>query len=106
MRTKPKALGLVDGDSIVTREYSLNLYVANRMRAFSYRVAVPTKQDHWIEVTVPLDKFEATSFGEVIKDAGAVTPGEVNAVGFLLGDKQAGPFKLEVAWIKRVPAKT
>lgn len=110
VRTKPKAIGLEDGDAIVTRvrgdgrEYTLNLYIASRMRAFSYRVAVPTKKDSWIEVKVPLDKFEATAFGEVIEDAGAVKPGEVNAVGFLLSDKKAGPFKLEVAWIKRVPA--
>lgn len=110
VRTKPKALGLEAGDTIVTRvrgdgrAYTLNLYVAKRMRAFSYRVAVPTKKDTWIEVAVPLDRFEATAFGEVIEGAGAVNPGEVNAVGFLLGDKQAGPFKLEVAWIKRVPA--
>ena len=57
-----------------------------------------------IEVTVPLDSFEATSFGRVVKGAGAVKPHEVNAVGFLLGDKKPGPFKLEVAWIKRVTA--
>ena len=34
------------------------------------------------------------------RDAGPVDPKEVNALGFLLGDKQAGPFKLEVEWIK------
>jgi hypothetical protein len=27
-------------------------------------------------------------------------PGKVNSVGFLLADKKAGPFKLEVDWIK------
>jgi hypothetical protein len=25
---------------------------------------------------------------------------QVNGLGFLLGDKKAGPFKLEVEWIK------
>lgn len=49
---------------------------------------------------LPLDKFEATSFGRVVKDAGAVKPEQVNALGFLLGDKKAGAFKLEVEWIK------
>ena len=61
---------------------------------------MPTKKGEWVEVKVPLDKFEATSFGRVVQDAGAVKPEEVNALGFLLGDKKAGPFKLEVAWIK------
>lgn len=108
VRTKAKKVGLEDGDTLVARvrgdgrEYSLNLYLNKRMMAFSYRAAVQTKKDTWIEVKVPLDKFEATSFGQVVKDAGTVEPKEVNAVGFLLGDKKAGPFKLEVAWIKRV----
>ena len=29
-------------------------------------------------------------------------PKEVNALGFLLGDKKAGPFKMEIEWIKIV----
>jgi len=42
----------------------------------------------------------------VVQDAGAVNPDQVNAVGFMLSDKKAGPFKLEVAWIKRVGKAT
>jgi len=36
----------------------------------------------------------------VVKDAGAVKPEEVNAIGFMLSDKKAGPFQMEVEWIK------
>ena len=106
VRTKAAKLGLKKGDAIVAkvrgdgREYSLNLYVNRRRTAFSYRAAAPTKKDEWVEINVPLDKFEATSFGEVVKNAGPVNPEEVNAIGFLLGDKKAGPFKLEVEWLK------
>ncbi|MFN0248786.1 MAG: CIA30 family protein [Kofleriaceae bacterium] len=108
VRTKAKKIGLENGDALVARvrgdgrDYSLNLYIDKVRMAFSYRVAIQTKKDTWIEVKVPLDKFEATSFGRVVKDAGAVKPELINAVGFLLGDKKTGPFKLEVAWIKRV----
>ncbi len=108
VRTKAKKLGLEKGDTLVARvrgdgrEYSMNLYLNKPLMAFSYRAAVQTKKDEWIEVKVPLEKFEATSFGRVVKDAGAVKPEEVNALGFLLGDKKAGPFKLEVEWIKVV----
>ncbi len=70
--------------------------------AFSYRATVQTKKDEWIEVKVPLDKFEANSFGRIVKDAGVVKPEEVNGVGFLLSDKKAGPFKMELEWIKVV----
>ncbi|MCE9534000.1 MAG: CIA30 family protein [Planctomycetes bacterium] len=72
--------------------------------AFSYRATILSKKDEWIEIKVPLDKFEATSFGRVVQDAGAVKPEEVNALGFMVSDKKAGPFKLEIESIKVVRA--
>ena len=80
VRTKAKKLGLEKGDTVVAkirgdgREYTLNLYVNKPLIAFSYRATVPTKKDEWIEVKVPLDKFEATSFGRPVEDAGPVDP--------------------------------
>ena len=106
VRTKAKKLGLENGDAVVVkvrgdgREYSLNLYLDKPLMAFSYRATVQTKEDEWIEVKVPLDKFEATSFGRVVKDAGAVKPEEVDALGFMLADKKAGAFKMEIEWVK------
>ena len=106
VRTRPKDLGLAKGDALIVkvrgdgREYSLNLYVPTQRTAFSYRAAVKTKKDEWIEVRLPLKDFEATWFGRSVPDAGPVDAEDVNALGFLLGDKKAGPFKLEVEWIK------
>jgi NADH dehydrogenase [ubiquinone] 1 alpha subcomplex assembly factor 1 len=110
VRTRAKKIGLEKGDTLVAkvrgdgREYSLNLYLNKPLIAFSYRATVQTKKDEWIEVKLPLDKFEATSFGRMVKDAGPVKPEEINALGFMLGDKKAGAFKLEVESIKVVRA--
>ena len=106
VRSKSKKLSLEKGDTVVAkvrgdgREYTLNLYVKRLRIAFAYQAAMPTKKDEWVEVRIPLDQFEATSFGNKVKDAGPVNPDEVNAVGFLLGDKKAGPFQLEIESIK------
>jgi NADH dehydrogenase [ubiquinone] 1 alpha subcomplex assembly factor 1 len=106
VRSKAKKLGLEKGDTVVAkvkgdgREYTLNLYLDKPLIAFSYRATVPTKKDEWVEVKVPLDEFVATSFGRPVKDAGAVNPEEINALGFMVSDKKAGPFKLEVESIK------
>jgi len=108
VRTKAKKLGMEKGDVLLVRvrgdgrEYAVNLHVPRPLVAFSYRAAVQTKKDEWVEVELPLDKFEATSFGRPAKDAGPVDPQEINGLGFLLGDKKAGPFKMEVEWIKVV----
>lgn len=106
VRTKSKKLTLDSGDTIVARvrgdgrEYSLNLYLNKPRIAFSYRALVQTKKNEWIEIKVPLTRFEATSFGRVLKDARPVTPQDVNAVGWMLSDKHAGPFEMEIEWIK------
>jgi NADH dehydrogenase [ubiquinone] 1 alpha subcomplex assembly factor 1 len=106
VRSKATKLDLAKGDTLVAkvrgdgREYTLNLYTARARTAFSYRATMQTKKDEWIEIKVPLDEFEATSFGRVVREAGAVKPEEIVSAGFLLGDKKAGPFKLEVESIK------
>jgi monofunctional biosynthetic peptidoglycan transglycosylase len=113
VRSRPRMLGLQTGDTLVARvrgdgrEYQLNLYASGRTRGFSYRAPVQTRSGEWIEVSVPLDRFEATSFGRVLRGAGPVDPRSVTSIGFLLADKTPGPFVLEVAWIRvlRGPAR-
>ncbi len=106
VRSRPRSLGLQTGDTLVARvrgdgrEYQFNLYGSGRSRAFSYRAPVQTRAGEWIEVAVPLDRFEATSFGRVLRGADPVDPRNVLSVGFLLAEKAPGPFVLEVAWIK------
>ena len=106
VRTKAKKLGLEKGDTLVAkvkgdgREYHMNLSVPTFQIAYNYRAVFQTKKDEWIEVKLPLDKFEATSFGQVVKNAGQVKPTSVNGLGFMLSDKKAGPFKMEVESIK------
>jgi len=106
VRTKAKKLGLEKGDTLVAkvkgdgRAYHMNLSVPTFQIAYNYRAVFQTKKDEWIEVKLPLDKFEATSFGQVVKNAGQVKPTSVNGLGFMLSDKKAGPFKMEVESIK------
>ncbi len=106
VRSRPADLGLQAGDSLVARvrgdgrTYQLNLYTSGRTRAFSYRAPVQTRRGEWTEVRIPLDRFEATSFGEVLRSAGPVDSAAVRSVGFLLAEKIPGPFSLEVEWIK------
>lgn len=110
VRTKAKKLGLESGDAIRVgvrgdgRQYSLNLYVPRPQVAFSYRATVTTTDAEWVEVTLPLDSFVATSFGRVVQDAGPVDPQEVSALGFMVSDKKAGPFRLEIESILVVRA--
>jgi monofunctional biosynthetic peptidoglycan transglycosylase len=106
VRSRPRKLGLEAGDAIIARirgdgrEYTFNLYVPRPLTAFSYRASFKTTAGEWTEVRIPLEKFVATSFGRIIPNAAPLNPSEITSVGFLISDKKAGPFKLEVEWIK------
>jgi len=109
-RSKSKNLNLKKGDTLALRargdgrEYSLNLYTPRRLAAFSYRAMFTTKKDEWIEVRIPVDRFVATSYGQVVNDA-TLDPKEIDGLGILLGDKKPGSFKLEIEWIKVIKAE-
>ena len=106
VRSRPRKLGLQKDDVLIARvrgdgrEYTFNLYVPRPLTAFSYRASFKTIAGEWTEIRIPLDTFVATSFGRIVSNAAPLNPGEINSVGFLLSDKKAGPFKLEVEWVK------
>jgi NADH dehydrogenase [ubiquinone] 1 alpha subcomplex assembly factor 1 len=110
VRTKPSDLEINAGDTLVVRvkgdgrEYVLNIYTKSRRMAFSYRAPLPTMKDEWTEVSVPLNEFIPTSFGNRVQGMGPVEPDQINSLGFMLSDKRPGPFKLEVDWVKITPA--
>ena len=110
VRTKPTNYNIHAGDTLVVRvkgdgrEYVLNIYTKSRQMAFSYRTALPTIKDEWTEVSVPLEEFIPTSFGNRVQGMGPVEPDQINSLGFMLSDKKPGPFKLEVDWVKITPA--
>lgn len=110
VRSGPQNLDLRKGDTLAVRvrgdgrEYSFNLYTERRLTAFSYRAMFTTEKDEWIEVRIPLEKFVATSFGQIVGGP-SLDPDKVNALGILLSDKKPGEFKLEVEWIKVIKAE-
>ena len=105
-RTRAGKLDLSQYDALVSkvrgdgRTYYLNIHVPTRQIAFSYRAKFTTEKDKWQDIRIPLKDFKATSFGEEVSDAAPLDPKNIQAIGFLLSDKKAGPFKLEVEWIK------
>jgi NADH dehydrogenase [ubiquinone] 1 alpha subcomplex assembly factor 1 len=105
VRARGSGFGLEKDDVIVARvrgdgrQYNFNLYAQRDLGGYSYRQSFKTKKDEWIEVQLPVGKFVATWRGRVFPNE-KLDPSKVAGIGFLLGDKKAGPFKLEVDWIK------
>ena len=105
VRTMGRTLDLKPGDVLVARvkgdgrEYAFNVYAGGNRNGYSYRQSFQTKKDEWIEVAFPMDAFTATWRGRVFPNE-KLNPAAVTGLGFLLGDKKPGPFKLEVDSIR------
>lgn len=105
VRARGGNLALKKDDVIVARvkgdgrQYNFNVYAQRNLGGYSYRQSFKTKKGEWIEVELPVSQFVATWRGRVFPNQ-KLDPSKVTGLGFLLGDKKAGPFKLEVEWIK------
>ncbi|MDA9857310.1 CIA30 family protein [Rubripirellula sp.] len=110
VRARGNQIRLGKGDVITARvrgdgrEYKFNVYAGRTMGGISFRQSFQTKKNEWIEVQFPIDRFVASWRGRSYADQ-KLDPAKITGVGFLLGDKKPGPFKLEVEWVKGGPAE-
>ena len=77
-------------------------FTARTNRSFDsaiYQNVFTTKKDEWQEHRLLLKQFVPTFRGRVLSIEPPLDPAKLTSVGFLIADKQHGPFRLEVAWI-------
>ena len=97
--TDSKGVALrVKGDG---NKYQLRFRTSNRFDGVAYMVSFETKRDEWLDLVFPWDRFSPTFRGRTVK-APPLAPEKIGQVGFLIADKQQGPFRLEVASIHAV----
>lgn len=78
-------------------------FTARTDRSFDsaiYQSVFQTKKGEWEEHRLPMKDFVPTFRGRVLSGEPPLDPAKVTSVGFLISDNQAGPFQLELAWIK------
>ncbi len=94
----------VKGDG---RTYQMRFSTDARFRGMeiSFKSDFKTKQDEWIEIKVPFNEFSGSFRGMSLKKE-TFNPGKIRRIGLLLGDKKAGPFELQVDWIRTYGAKS
>ena len=73
--------------------------------SISYRAPIePPKR--WATIDVPFRTLTPYRRGTEVPDAPPFEPAQLRTLGFLIADEQAGPFRLEVAWIRPYEAET
>lgn len=86
------------------RGYKFSVRTGASFNSQLYQTSFTTKQGEWEEHRLAFSDFVPTFRGRILTDVPLLNPAKVNSVGFLISDKQAGPFRLEIGWIKALPA--
>lgn len=84
------------------RTFQLRLKSTALSDASAYRVKFTPAQDSWETLHFPWSAFEAVRRGTVLSDAPGITPSEIHQIGFLIADRTAGPFCLQIKRIDSV----
>jgi monofunctional biosynthetic peptidoglycan transglycosylase len=59
-----------------------------------------TAPEAWTELHLLFSDFEPSLRGRRPSNPPPFNPGQIRQVGFMIADRQEGPFQLEVAWIR------
>jgi len=82
------------------KTYKLTLKNDQSFGGFAYQFRFAVSSDEWMVVKAPISEFRASFRGQPAPDAPPLNPGVIQAIGFLIADKQAGSFELQVESIQ------
>lgn len=105
-RTKPRDYDLADFDGILLRvkgdgkKYQFRIRSEDRFDGMAYRYHFNTEKNKWLTISVPFEECVPVFRGRILNDVEPIDPKRIQQIGFLISDKQAGAFKLEIDWIK------
>jgi NADH dehydrogenase [ubiquinone] 1 alpha subcomplex assembly factor 1 len=106
IRTRPQEYQLdgfagislrVKGDG---KKYRLRLRTDDEFEGVAYQAGFTTRSEKWIIVNLPFNEFIPVFRGLVVSEAPKLEAGHIRRIGFMIADKQAGPFALEIEWVK------
>lgn len=77
------------------RTYQFRLRQDDRFDGIAWRAEFSTSGE-WQTVELPFHEFVPVFRGRRVPDAGPVVPADIRQIGFLVADKTAGPFALDI----------
>lgn len=81
------------------RQYQFRIRLNNHFDGVAWR-AMFTTSDEWQTVEIALDEFIPVFRGRTVAEAGPVVASQIQQIGFLLSDKNAGRFELDIRSIE------
>ena len=83
----------VRGDA---RRFKLNLLTQDAFDGLNYQATFTPAPDHWQSLLIPLAEFRPSFRGREVPGAPPLDPARICQVGFMIAERQAGPFALAI----------
>ncbi len=105
-RTRPRSYKLDGYDGIILRvkgdgkKYQFRLRTSDRFDGIAYSYHFQTESNKWAIVQVPFEECVPVFRGRIMGDVAPLSAAQIRQIGFMISDKQEGPFTLEIDWIK------
>ncbi len=106
LQSKPSAYDFIGYEGVAIRikgdgkRYKFSLKSNIFLDSPRYEAAFTTDKGVWATVTIPFNTLIPTFRGRVLTNETPLDISKVNSFSFLISDKQAGPFRLEINWVK------
>jgi len=106
VRSSPLRENLRGSDAFVLRvrgdgrRYKFTVRTETGFDAPNYQAEFTTKRGEWEEHRLSFKDFVPTFRGRVLTDLPPLSAAKIASLGLLISDKQSGPFRLEIHWIK------
>ena len=111
IRTNPRSFKLENYQGLLVRvkgdgkKYQLRLHADNRFDGIAYRYYFQTQPSTWLTIRVPFSEFVPVFRGRIMNNISPISPEQIQVIGFMISDKQAGPFRLEIDSIRAYQSK-
>lgn len=90
----------VQGDG---KKYKMNLRTEATLDGVQYQAVFKTEAGAWTEILIPFSKFVPMFRGVHANDSPSLDTASICTFGFLISDKQEGPFRMDIDRINAYP---
>jgi NADH dehydrogenase [ubiquinone] 1 alpha subcomplex assembly factor 1 len=87
------------------KRYRLRVRTDASGDGINYEAAFDTVDNGWQTVTLPFAQFRPTLRGRRVWDAPPLDQSSIYSFGLLISDRQDGPFRLEIDWLRAYAAE-
>lgn len=85
------------------KQYKINLKTETALDGVQYQAVFTTEAGAWTEIVIPFSRFVPMFRGAHAYDAPPLDTASLRSFGFLISDKQEGPFRLVIDRISAYP---